>query len=158
MTDDDKSRIGNIVVRAEGYFELRMFEDAWRELETLPRWFQGYVDVIELRFRILLKLREYLKASYLGESYAKLRPESNTVVEAVADCYLRCGRNDEARDLVTLRMKTLGESASFLLLLVRAEALAGRSDEAKAALRQMMRQYPETKLMAIDTPELGDLL
>lgn len=76
MTDLQRS-----ILAALGYIHLKMFQDAWDELEGLSPEDKAYDEVLEIRIEIFLHLKKWTSARELAESLARRTPEDPGCLE-----------------------------------------------------------------------------
>lgn len=116
--------------RAEGYFQLGMFADAWEVLEDLPPADRTEPLTLELRLRILTRLEKW----ELGEHVARV-----LVTSAVEPA--------KCRETV----------ARFYHAHARALALAGDSTASKDQIRAAVEAWPEIRRELVEDERLGAL-
>jgi hypothetical protein len=111
------------LTRAEGFFELGMFEEAWNETEELPPIDRTEPLVLELRLRILTALSQW----ELGESVAKILIPSPVEPDK---CRETCARFHHAR-------------ARYL-------CETGDNEAARLAMRAASDAWPEIRMELVD--------
>ncbi len=80
-------------VRAEGYCELGMYAEAWRELERIPMAQRSRASVLKLRVRTLIGFRRWAAAADL----ASVLFDDPEMALARVVCLLHQGKVEAAR-------------------------------------------------------------
>ena len=105
------------ILAAQGYHELGLWREAWRELDGLSDAAQHRPDVLEMRVLILINERKWREALALSRQLAEVAPEEEGGWVHSAYCLHELGRTREA-----IQALLSGEShlpLQFRLLLLR---------------------------------------
>lgn len=149
MSHDEFKRICEAV---EGYTALGMVEQAFNLLEDLPSELKITKDVIMLHMGILLKTREYLKASYLAETLSLSEPDDVDRMLLVARYRYKAGElKDALAWLMSVEMKCSGE-AYFHYLKAQCLAALGKMDRARESLQKLAAMDETLRMRALDDP------
>lgn len=89
------------LLRAEGYFELGMGEDALHVLHGLPSPLQARPEVLLLRVRVLLTLGQRAEAEALAENVVAGNPRSSDALFCLAMAQAQLGKKVSARNTLT---------------------------------------------------------
>ncbi len=158
MTDEEHAVMAQALTRCEGYFDLGMHQQAWDELEEIAPEYRADYTVLLWRMQILWAMGEYEKATYLCETLRTEFPHKVSAPVVMSDCYSRMARHVEAVNVLYEAMRVNPNSGDLLLALARAQAMAGLTWEAKKTLAKLAENHPETRLAALDVPEIAELL
>lgn len=139
---------------ARGYLELRMFEEAWTELDRLP---PGKIDSEEAReMRIVIRLDE----GRLGEALAlcgvlcSVHPENHAGFVQGAYCLHALGRTEDAIAHLQSGPDTLRDEAVYFYNLACYELALGKPQAALAWLRQSIEMDRSFRTRALADPDL----
>ena len=92
------NQIAQQIQTAEGFLELGEPEQAWELLEDLPGEFHPVKEVLHLRLRILLALKEWFKAGFMAESLViHAEPENAQLWYSFAIALAQQGKIPEAK-------------------------------------------------------------
>src|SRR3954463_10502195 len=86
--------------RCEGYLDLRMFTEAWEELEALPTELKNDLRVLTLRMQIQMGMGEHQKASFIGLTLVEMFPEKLGVLLSTVECLMSCKEHGKAVELL----------------------------------------------------------
>ena len=132
MTADAFKKLCDAV---EGYTTLELFEEAQKLLDELPPKFKITREVIILHMTLLVKQKEYHKASFLAETLSLFEPDHVEVLLMVASYRYNAGAFEEALEwLLSVETKCSGDD-HFHYICAQCHAALGNMDEAKASLK-----------------------
>ena len=86
------------IIAAQGYLELGMFSDVWRELHSLPAALLGSSEVLELSALSLMGERRWDEALEVARRLREGRPDDPGGFIHEAYCLHELGRTREALD------------------------------------------------------------
>src|SRR4051812_31017903 len=105
--------------RCEGYFDLKMFTEAWNELEDLPSELKQDLGVLTWRMQILMGLGEHEIASFIGLSLVQQFPEKLGVLLSTAECLIHSKHYVSVSHLLRTGLTRLPDNADLWLTLAR---------------------------------------
>jgi predicted Zn-dependent protease len=143
--------------RCEGYYDLRMFTEAWEELENLPTDLKLDVTALSWRMQILMGLNEHRKASYIGLTLVEQFPDKLGVLLSTAECLIQSQDHQKAAELLRNGLTAHHESPDVWLMLARVECHLGQDEKAVECVKEYMERNPEGKLAVLDCPDLDTL-
>lgn len=127
-------------------------EQAFNLLEDLPSEFKITKEVMMLRMGILLKMREYLKASYLAETLSLSEPDDVDRMLLVARYRYKAGEfKDALAWLMSVEEKCSGE-AYFHYLKAQCHAALGKIERARESLQKVAAMSETLRMRALDDP------
>jgi thioredoxin-like negative regulator of GroEL len=136
----------------EGYTALGLVDEALNILEDLPPTVKITREVITLHIGILLKSKDYLKASFLAETLSMSEPENVNRMLDVARYRYKAGEFKQALAwLVTVEKKCLSE-ADFHYLSAQCHAAIGDLEQARRALHTVSVLSETLRMRALDDP------
>lgn len=153
----ETSTLTQSLQRCEGFCELKMWDDAWNELETLPPELQLDLAVLMWRIQVLMGWGEHRKASFIGLSPAQKFPEKLGILLSTAECLIGCSDYDEAAKALKRGLEQLPENADLWLTLARVEALLGDLESSRDCVRRYVTLNPGGKAVLLSIPELDPL-
>ena len=136
----------------EGYTTLELFEEAQKLLDELPPKFKITKEVIRLHMTLLVKQKEYHKASFLAETLSLFEPENVEGLLMVASCRYKAGAFDNALEWLMSVEKNCSGDATFHYLRAQCHAALGNIDAAKTALKTASEMSEELKQRSLDDP------
>jgi len=149
MSHDEFRRMCDAV---EGYIALGLVDEALNILEDLPPNLKITREVIALHIGILLKSKDYLKASYLAETLSMSEPENVDRMLDVARYRYQAGEfKDALAWLVSVERKCLGD-ADFHYLSAQCHAAIGDLEQARRSLQKVSALSETLRMRALDDP------
>ncbi len=136
----------------EGYTALGLLDDANNILEDLPSELKITKDVITLHMGILLKSKDYLKASYLAETLSMSEPDDVDRLLMVARYRYKAGEYADALAWLMSVEKKCSEDAYFHYLCAQCHAALGDQDAAKDSLKKVSAMSEDLKMRAVHDP------
>ena len=124
------------IMAAQGYHELGLWREAWRELDELSNEAQRRPDVIEMRVLILINERKWAEALELSRRLAKVAPGEVGGWVHSAYCLHELGRTNDAIQTLLDAPAALRETAIFHYNFACYACVLGRIDAARNALRR----------------------
>jgi predicted Zn-dependent protease len=124
------------ILAAQGYHELGLWREAWRELDGLPRAAQGKAEVIEMRVLILINERNWREALVLSRQLAEVAPHEEGGWVHSAFCLHELGRTADAIQALLSAPQSLREKAIFHYNLACYSCVLGQIDAAREALQK----------------------
>ena len=124
------------ITAAQGYHELGLWRDAWRELDGLSDAEQHRPDVLEMRVLILVNERKCHEALALARQLAEVAPHEEGGWVHSAYCLHELGRTREAIQALLSAPPSLREKAIFHYNFACYSCVLGQIDAAREALRR----------------------
>jgi tetratricopeptide (TPR) repeat protein len=124
------------ILAAQGYHELGLWREAWRELDGLSDAAQKRPDVLEMRILILINERKWREALELSRDLAKAAPQEEGGWVHSAFCLHELGRTGEAIEVLQAAPASLRGKAIFHYNFACYSCALGRIDEARESLRR----------------------
>jgi predicted Zn-dependent protease len=140
---------------ARGYLELRMYEEAWTELERLPRDKADSPEARELRIVIRLDQGRTDEALALCAILCSLHPENHAGFVQGAYCLHALGRTQDAIAHLQSGPETLRDEAVYFYNLACYELALGKPQAALAWLRQAIEMDQAFRARALADPDLA---
>ena len=122
------------ILAAQGYHELGLWREAWRELDGLSDAAQHRPDVLEMRILILINERKWREALSLSRQLAEAAPQEEGGWVHAAYCLHELGRTREAIQALQSAPASLREKAIFHYNLACYSCVLGQIDAAREAL------------------------
>jgi predicted Zn-dependent protease len=122
------------LVSAQGYHELGLWREAWRELDALPEATQRRPDVLELRVMVLINEQKWREALTVSRQLAEVAPQEEGGWVHAAFCLHYLGRTQEAMQALLAAPASLREKAIFYYNLACYSCVLGQLDAAREAL------------------------
>jgi predicted Zn-dependent protease len=149
MSQDEFRRMCDAV---DGYTALGLVDEALNILEDLPPNLKITREVITLHMGILLKSKDYLKASYLAETLSMSEPENMDRMLDVARYRYKAGEFKDALTwLVSVEKKCLNE-ADFHYMSAQCHAAFGDLEQARRSLQKVSVLSETLRMRALDDP------
>lgn len=145
------------LLAAQGYFELKMYREAIRELNTLDPKEQLQEEVLETRLQILMKANRWRQAARVGETYCALFPNIASGFIHTAFCLHELGRTRAAKNVLLEGPAALVKEATYHYNLACYECVLGNLEAARAHLETSLSMDQELKTCAREDPDLKPL-
>jgi tetratricopeptide (TPR) repeat protein len=145
------------LLAAQGYCELGMFDEAIKELETLPEDVRVTPAAIELRVVILMQAKRWKTALTASRELCKRDPERPSGYIHAAYCLHELGRTEEAREFLLKGPEVLLREPTFHYNLACYECRLGRLDLARAHLEKSFELNKSFRDLAKNDPDLAFL-
>lgn len=145
------------LLAAQGYCELGMFDQAIKELETLPEDVRVTPATIELRVVILMQAQRWKTALVASRDLCRRDPDRPTGYIHAAFCLHELGRTAEAREFLLKGPDTLLREPTFHYNLACYECRLGRLDLARAHLEKSFELNKHFRDLAKNDPDLAFL-
>lgn len=101
------------IISAQGYLELGMFRDVWRELNSLPAKFLSRGDVLEILVLSLMGEARWMEALELAKRLREEAPLEPGGFIHEAYCLHELGRTSEALEILLKGPPQLREKSVF---------------------------------------------
>jgi predicted Zn-dependent protease len=124
------------ILAAQGYHELGLWREAWRELDGLTDETRHRPEVLEMRILILVNEHKWRDALSLSRRLAEAAPEQEGGWVHAAYCLHELGRTREAIQALLSAPPSLREKAIFHYNLACYSCVLGQLDEAREALHR----------------------
>lgn len=125
-----------LILAAQGYHELGLWREAWRELDCLPEPAQKQPEVLEMRILILINERKWKEALTLSRQLAEIAPHEEGGWVHSAYCLHELGRTGDAIQALMDAPPSLREKAIFHYNLACYSCVLGQIDAAREALHR----------------------
>ena len=146
-----------ILLAAQGYAELGMFDDGLAELGTLPEELQQEDDRIELRLAILMQAHRWNIALIVSRELYRSAPDKNIGYIHAAFCLHELGANEDARDLLLAGPEALHSEPTYHYNMACYECRLGNLDLARAHLDRSFQLDKKFRQFARTDPDLEPL-
>ena len=124
------------ILAAQGYHELGLWREAWRELDGLSDIAQHRPDVLEMRVMILINESKWRDALALSRKLAEVAPDEEGGWVHSAFCLHELGRTREAIQALLSAPASLREKAIFHYNFACYSCVLGQIDAAREALHR----------------------
>jgi predicted Zn-dependent protease len=145
------------LLAAQGYCELKMYDDALAEVAVLPAEVQGEAMVVEMRLVILMQACRWDEALGISLTLCKLRPQQASGYIHAAFCLHERGDTAGAKRMLLHGPPALREEANFFYNLACYECVLGNRAEAERLLLQSCQMDAKYKEFARSDPDLRAL-
>jgi predicted Zn-dependent protease len=145
------------LLAAQGYCELRMFDDALEEVSSLPPETQRNPMVVEMRLVILMQARRWAEALAVSLELCQLRPEGTSGFIHAAFCLHEQGDTVAAKKKLLEGPECLAQEANYHYNLACYECVLGNLEEARRHLTTSFALDPKYKEFAKTDPDLRAL-
>jgi tetratricopeptide (TPR) repeat protein len=122
------------ILAAQGYHELGLWREAWRELDGLSETAQRRPDVLEMRVLILINEHNWRDALNLSRRLADVAPQEEGGWVHSAYCLHELGRTQEALHALLSAPPSLRDKAIFHYNFACYSCVLGQIDAAREAL------------------------
>jgi predicted Zn-dependent protease len=142
-----------ILEPAEGYFELGMYREAWKFIETLGPSVRTHPLAILLKIDILAGKKKWRKATALAVDGCAQWPILDSFFLKAGSCLLQQRDYHSAWDMLTIGPDSLAQKPEYYFSMARCEAQLGLWDDARASLKSCFdldKRYREAALMETD--------
>lgn len=146
-----------VLLAAQGYSELAMFDDAVAELDSLPEKAQRSPAALELRTVILMQAKRWKPALTAARSLCRAEPEKTTGFIHAAFCMHELGRTVEARDILVSGPEALHTEPTFHYNLACYECALGNLALARLHLDKSIELDKKFRGFARNDPDLAAL-
>lgn len=146
-----------ILLAAQGYCELAMFDDALNELNSLPEEVQQEENAVELRLAILMQARRWKLALTLSHDLCRATPTKNIGYIHAAFCLHELGQTEDARDFLLNGPTTLHTEPTYHYNLACYECRLGNFELARAHLDRSFQLDKKFRQFARTDPDLEPL-
>jgi predicted Zn-dependent protease len=146
-----------ILLAAEGYCELGMFDDALAELDSLPAELEDHVSVLERRTVVLMQAKRWKPALTASRALCRVAPEKTTGFIHAAFCLHALGRTMEARDTLLAGPDLLHAEPTYHYNLACYECTLGNLELARMHLEKSFELNKDFRGYAKNDPDLAPL-
>jgi predicted Zn-dependent protease len=143
--------------RCQGYYDLQMWEEAWEEIENLPDEVRVEPDAMAQRLNILMGMKEWNKAGYLGLGLSERFPDRMDFRMMTTQCLKNGGPPDDALEFIQSSPAAIWDHWAAWVLLAEIHLRRGCNEEAKKALKKCVELAPERRLEILDAMEFDGL-
>jgi predicted Zn-dependent protease len=146
-----------ILLAAQGYCELAMFEDALSQLSSLPPEEQELATTVEMRLIVLMQAKRWKEALAAGRRLTVVAPEKNTGYIHSAFCLHELGQTEAACAMLLNGPASLRQEPVFHYNLACYECVLGRLAEAREHLERSIQLDKKFREHAKTDPDLKPL-
>lgn len=146
-----------ILLAAQGYAELGMFDDGLAELGTLPEELQQETIAIELRLAILMQAHRWNIALIVSRELYRSAPDKSIGYIHAAFCLHELGATQDARDLLLAGPEALHSEPTYHYNMACYECRLGNLDLARAHLDRSFQLDKKFRQFARTDPDLEPL-
>ena len=150
-------RTRQILLAAQGYCELGMFDDALLELNGLPRSEQERSPAIDMRLAVLMQAKRWKAALPVSRELCRLHPQKNSGYIHAAFCLHEIGNTTEARDILLNGPSSLHVEPTFHYNLACYECTLGNLEVARVHLQKCFELDKKFRDFAKTDPDLAPL-
>lgn len=152
MTDSERH-----LQAALGYLQLGLFQDANDEIEHLPPQEKISPGVLRLRAAIYTELKSWNLLREVAKVLVDQIPEDTQHWIWLAYATRRAASIHDAEEILMRAVQDHPGEAMIHFNLACYAAQTGKLEEARERLEEAIRLAPETRLMALDDPDLEPL-
>jgi len=145
------------LLAAQGYSELGMFDEALKELDSLPDEVAEYGTVVELRTVILMQAKRWKSALTASRALCRVAADKTSGFIHAAFCLHELGRTEEARDMLLSGPNLLHAEPTFHYNLACYECALGNLDIARMHLEKSFELDKKFRDFAKSDPDLAAL-
>ncbi len=145
------------ILAAQGYLELGMFRDVWRELHGLPADLLSRPDVLEILALSLMGESRWDEALEVARRLREAEPTEPGGFIHEAYCLHELGRTQEALDTLMKGPPTLQQKPVFFYNAACYRARLGDVDGALTLLRKSFEMDSNLRLSARRDPDLASV-
>lgn len=124
------------LLAAQGYCELRMYEEALAELSSLPAEVHHHPVTVEMRLVTLMQAKRWPEALESGRELCTLVPNATSPFIHTAFCLHEMGQTMDARDVLLQGPEALRQEANYYYNLACYECVLGHVEEARQLLEK----------------------
>jgi tetratricopeptide (TPR) repeat protein len=124
------------ILAAQGYHELGLWREAWRELDGLSDALQHRPDIVEMRVLILINESKWREGLTLSRRLAEIAPQEDGGWVHAAYCLHALGRTREAIQTLLSAPASLREKAIFHYNFACYSCVLGQIDAARESLQR----------------------
>jgi len=139
---------------ARGYFELGLYEDAWKELDKLEPKATAHPETLLLRLDILLALHRWEDAIALGAGCCQSWRKYDDFFLKTASALIGFGDWHNAYGLLKNAPKSLHASPEYHFTLARCASRQGLINDAEIALQACFDRDKSYRQRGLDDPDL----
>jgi predicted Zn-dependent protease len=146
-----------VLLAAQGYSELAMYDEALAEIGTLSAGAQKHPASVEIRLIVLMQAQRWKEALKSGQQLIEAVPERNIGYIHTAYCLHELGRTREARSVLRDGPRTLENEAVYYYNLACYDCCLGDLEGARAHLERSVQLDKKFRDYAKDDPDLAPL-
>ena len=146
-----------VLMAAQGYSELGMFDDALGEIESLPEEVTQHATVVELRTVILMQAQRWKTALTASRALCRVAPDKTSGFIHAAFCLHALGRTSEARDTLLSGPDVLHAQPTYHYNLACYECTLGNIELARMHLEKSFELDKKLREFAKSDPDLAAL-
>lgn len=142
---------------AQGYLNLNMAHEAWKELDMIPALYQDNMEVLQLRIWILMRQKKWKEALRAARELCTALPNLPSPWIDVAYCLHEMKKTNEAKKSLLEGPTSLIDYPTFHYNLACYEACLGNEDSARNYLKIAFKMQPSYRKDALHDPDLKSL-
>lgn len=145
------------VMAAQGFLELGMFGEVWREIGSLPAEMLGRADVLEVCALTYMGERRWGEALEMARRLREIRPRDPGGFIHEAYCLHELGRTREALDTLLRGPVSLHDKPVYYYNAACYRAQLGETEDALRLLGRAFQMDRELRKTARSDPDLAPL-
>ncbi|HEX3854184.1 MAG TPA: hypothetical protein VHW01_24640 [Polyangiaceae bacterium] len=146
-----------VLLAAQGYSELGMYDEALAEIASLPEDVTENATVMELRTVVLMQAKRWKLALTASRALCRATPDKTSGFIHAAFCLHELGRTTEARDALLSGPQILHGEPTFHYNLACYECALGNLDVARMHLEKSFELSKDFRDFAKNDPDLAAL-
>lgn len=150
LEDDDALHLN----AAEGYYALRMYADADRELDNIDPYARHTPEVLKLRAQIYEDLKRWELLEVVAKRLSEYEPTSARWPLLWAIAKDLSGSPQEAKAVLVAALERMPNNIMLNYKLACIECKLGEIEAAKQRLRKVFAWKPDLRLIALDDEDL----
>lgn len=145
------------LLAAQGYMELDMADEAFRELDSLPAEVQNGEEALQMRLFLHMRAREWRASLKVCASLREHLPSSTTGYIHGAFCLHELGRTAEAKALLLQGPDILQTEPTFHYNMGCYDAILGNIEDARRHLHKSFQMDKKFRDIALVDPDLQSI-
>lgn len=143
--------------RTRGYIDLSMYDEAWRELDSLPGELRDSQEAREMRIIIRLDEGKLEEALSLCGALCRRHPGNHAGFIQGAYCLHSLGRTEDAIEFLQTGPETLRDEPVYFYNLACYEVALGKTQAALTWLRLSIEMDRNYRTRALADPDLAPI-
>ena len=143
---------------AQGYLELKMFDETWKTLDELPEEQRNSLETLKLRVSCRLDEKRFADALELCRDMCERFPEEHTGFIQGAFCLHEMDRTPEAQDWLQSGPQSLQAEATYFYNLGCYDLALGKVESSCAWLIQAFEMEPSYYEDALKDPDFKPII
>jgi len=145
------------LAKTEGYIDLGMLDEAWKQLDSLPDELRDLPEAIEMRITILLDQKDTEDALRLCLDLCRKYPDNHAGFIQGAFCLHHMGLTEQAQQHLQSGPPSLRREPTYFYNLCCYNLSLGKKDSAMAWLNRAFEMSPGFVEEALNDPDLESI-